>query len=77
LRADWQGLRVLLLLHSYPNPQGTMQTEHANRVLNDPQAVAAYAQFQRAPMQTDTATYRLAVDWLEAVLAVASAEVSS
>ena len=53
-----------------------MQTERAVQVLNDPQAVAAYAQFQRAPMQTDTATYRLALDWFEAALAVASAEVS-
>lgn len=53
-----------------------MDLERAKALLNDSDAVAAYALFNRAPMQTTPETYRLAVDWLVAVLAVSASEAS-
>ena len=50
-----------------------MDTATAHRILNNPRAEAAAAQFARHPMQTDTETYRTAMDYLQAVLVVACA----
>lgn len=44
----------------------------AKQIINDPDYVAAYSQFARNPMDTYDATYRLAVDWLQATLTLAS-----
>lgn len=46
------------------SPAKTIAT--AQEVLNDPRIVAAFASYRSAPMQTDTETYRLAMQWIDA-----------
>jgi hypothetical protein len=49
-----------------------MTITEAKQIINDADYVAAYSQFARSPMDTYDATYKLAVDWLQATLTLAS-----
>lgn len=54
-----------------------MTITEAKQILNDSKYVAAYAQFVRKPMDTYDATYKLAVDWMEATLTLSSLSTSN
>ena len=50
----------------------TLTIETAQALLNDPEYVAAYAEWNRRPMDIADEAFRKAMDWAEAALFVAS-----
>jgi len=51
-----------------------MNKATAKSILNDPDYAKAYAFYNQKPMETADETFRLATDWLQAVLTVACPE---
>ena len=49
-----------------------MPTETAKNILNNPKYVAAYAKWNRKPMETSDNDFNLAMDWTEALLSLST-----
>ena len=47
-----------------------MTKEIAQRITKNPKAIAAYSQWLRHPMETDDATFQLAMDFAQALLVI-------
>ncbi len=53
-----------------------IEIRKAKALINNPEYVAAYAQWNRKPMETSDKDFEKAMDWIETVFALSAADQS-